>query len=123
MGCTDVDGGTLTYSVTQAPGHGSFNGTFNGSTGGFTYTPAPDYNGLDSFKFKANDGTMDSSEATYSITVSPVDDPPSSTGTGGDGTTTASGPTGQRSAALKKCKKKHGAARKKCKKRANALPI
>jgi hypothetical protein len=32
-------------------------------------------------------------------------------------------PTGQRDAALKKCKKKHGAKREKCKKKANALPV
>jgi len=37
---------------------------------------------------------------------------------------TSSGPTGQRSAALKKCKKKHShKARKKCKKKANLLPL
>jgi hypothetical protein len=33
------------------------------------------------------------------------------------------GPTGQRAAALKKCKKKKGKARKKCKKKANKLPV
>jgi hypothetical protein len=33
------------------------------------------------------------------------------------------GPTGQRAAALKKCKKKHGQARRKCKKKANLLPV
>jgi hypothetical protein len=32
-------------------------------------------------------------------------------------------PTGQRTAALKKCKKKHGKARKKCKKKAKLLPV
>lgn len=43
---------------------------------------------------------------------------------GGGGTTTApAGPTGQRAAALKKCKKKHGRARANCKKRANRLPV
>jgi DNA-binding beta-propeller fold protein YncE len=55
--------------------------------------------------------------------------PPSGGGsTGGTtdagGTTTpAAGPTGQRAAALAKCKKKHGKARKKCRKRANRLPV
>ena len=34
-----------------------------------------------------------------------------------------SGPTGQRAAALAKCKHKHGKKRKKCKKRANLLPV
>jgi hypothetical protein len=34
-----------------------------------------------------------------------------------------SGPTGQRAAALKKCKHKHGKKRKKCRKKANLLPV
>ena len=37
--------------------------------------------------------------------------------------TTPATSTGQRAAALKKCKKKHGARRKKCKKKANLLPV
>jgi hypothetical protein len=50
----------------------------------------------------------------------PVPPPPPSGTTTGAATT---GPTGQRAAALKKCKKKHGAARAKCKKKANLLPV
>jgi hypothetical protein len=42
---------------------------------------------------------------------------------GGAPTPPAAGPTGQRAAALKKCKKKKGAARKKCKKKAKKLPV
>ncbi len=41
-----------------------------------TYTPDQDYNGSDSFTFKANDGTIDSNIATVSITVTPVNDDP-----------------------------------------------
>ncbi|MEM3119124.1 MAG: tandem-95 repeat protein, partial [Nitrososphaerales archaeon] len=41
-----------------------------------TYTPNPDYNGADSFTFKANDGSLDSNVATVSITVSAVNDAP-----------------------------------------------
>jgi hypothetical protein len=37
-----------------------------------TYTPATNYNGADSFTFKANDGTVDSNTATVSITVTPA---------------------------------------------------
>ena len=50
--------------------------------------------------------------------------PPDSSGTGtgtGAGTTTMA--TGQRAAALKKCKKKRAAARRNCKKRAKRLPV
>lgn len=35
----------------------------------------------------------------------------------------SAGPTGQRAAALAKCKRKHGGKRKKCKQRANLLPL
>ncbi|MFQ5590125.1 MAG: Ig-like domain-containing protein, partial [Phycisphaerae bacterium] len=41
-----------------------------------TYNPNANFNGADSFTFKANDGTVDSNTATVSITVSPVNDPP-----------------------------------------------
>jgi len=44
--------------------------------GSFTYTPAADYTGGDSFTYKANDGTTDSNTVTVSITVSGVNDPP-----------------------------------------------
>src|SRR5205807_7664912 len=43
---------------------------------GVTYTPNADYNGADSFTFKANDGAADSGEATVSITVKAVNDNP-----------------------------------------------
>ena len=42
----------------------------------FTYTPAANYNGPDSFTYKANDGTVDCNVATVTITVTPVNDAP-----------------------------------------------
>ena len=69
---TDVDSDTLTFSVVANPAHGSLSGTVPN----LTYTPAADYNGSDSFTFKANDGTVDSNIATVSITVNAVNDPP-----------------------------------------------
>ena len=69
---TDVDGDTLTFSVVANPAHGSLSGT----PPNLTYTPDADYNGSDSFTFKANDGTTDSNVATVSITVTAVNDPP-----------------------------------------------
>ena len=44
--------------------------------GGFTYTPAANYNGPDSFTYKANDGAADSNVATVSLTVTAVNDAP-----------------------------------------------
>src|SRR5439155_1195621 len=69
---TDVDGDTLTYSIVSGPAHG----TLSGVAPNVTYTPAANYNGPDSFTFKANDGTIDSNIATVTITVTPVNDPP-----------------------------------------------
>ena len=37
--------------------------------GSYTYTPATDVTGIDSFTFKANDGTVDSNTATVSINI------------------------------------------------------
>ena len=50
---TDVDGMTLTAVKVSDPAHGSVALNDNGS---FTYTPAANYNGPDSFTYKANDG-------------------------------------------------------------------
>ena len=69
---SDVDANPLTYAVLTQPGHGSFSGT----APALTYIPALNYNGVDSFTFKVNDGTVDSALATVSITVNPVNDPP-----------------------------------------------
>src|SRR5207244_1837270 len=72
---TDVDGDTLTYSVVAGPTHGAVSGT----APNVTYTPAANYNGPDSFTFKANDGTVDSNMATVTLTVTPVNDAPVAT--------------------------------------------
>ncbi len=68
----DIDGDTLAYAIVAGPAHG----TLSGSAPNVTYTPDPNYNGSDAFTFKANDGTVDSNTATVSITVNPVNDPP-----------------------------------------------
>lgn len=69
----DVDGGTLTYVLVDAPQHGTVEFRSDGT---FTYTPAQDYNGPDQFTYKANDGTADSNVASVDITVQPVNDLP-----------------------------------------------
>src|SRR5207244_7161097 len=67
---TDADGDTLTYAIVTAPAHG----TLSGVAPAVTYTPAANYNGPDSFTFKANDGTLDSNAATVTLAVTPVND-------------------------------------------------
>jgi hypothetical protein len=48
----------------------------NAATGAFTYTPAANANGLDTFRFKVNDGTVDSNIATVTVVIAPVNDAP-----------------------------------------------
>src|SRR6185295_5303422 len=72
LSATDAEGSPLTYTVVAPPAHG----TLSGTAPALTYTPAANYNGPDSFTFKANDGTLDSTVATVSITVTAVDDAP-----------------------------------------------
>ena len=48
----------------------------NPATGAYTYTPNGDFNGTDTFTFKANDGSLDSNNATITVTVNPVNDAP-----------------------------------------------
>src|SRR5205807_581557 len=69
---TDVDGDTLTYGVVPKPADEALSGVVPN----LTYTPAANYNGADSFTFKANDGTVDSSAATVSLTITAVNDAP-----------------------------------------------
>ena len=70
---TDPDGGPLTAAVVSAPTHGVL--TLS-PTGALSYTPTADYNGADSFTYRANDGTVDGNIATVSLTVTPINDAP-----------------------------------------------
>ena len=74
---TDIEGNTLTFAKVADPSHGT--ATVNATTGAYTYTPAKDFNGTDSFTFKVNDGKVDSPAATVSITVTAVNDAPQAT--------------------------------------------
>ncbi len=69
---SDVDNLVLNYILVDGPGNGSLDGT----PPNVTYTPALDFNGSDSFTFKASDGSADSNIATITITVNPVNDAP-----------------------------------------------
>src|SRR4051794_11593166 len=62
---TDVDGDALTAHYT-APAHATLAGA---ATGGFVYTPNPGFTGTDTFTYRANDGTVDSSAALVTIIV------------------------------------------------------
>ncbi|HOD83881.1 MAG: Extracellular serine protease precursor [Planctomycetes bacterium ADurb.Bin126] len=67
----DVDGDTLRASVATQPAHGTLTLNANGS---FTYRPNVNFNGVDRFVYKVDDGQGGSAQATATITVRSVDD-------------------------------------------------
>jgi protocatechuate 3,4-dioxygenase beta subunit len=69
----DVDNAVLTANLVSAPLHGSL--TLN-TDGDFTYIPGTNFHGTDSFTYVASDGSLNSAEATVTITVVPVLPPP-----------------------------------------------
>ena len=62
---TDIDDNNLTFTIVKQPKFGEL----EGSAPNLVYIPKLDYNGKDSFTFKANDGTLDSNEANITIEV------------------------------------------------------
>ena len=80
LGALDTDGDALTFTLVGAPAKGAVT-IANASTGAFSYTPAQNATGADAFTFTANDGRVDSNLATVSVTIDPVNDPPTIAGT------------------------------------------
>ena len=72
LSASDPDGDSLTYAIVGQPSKGSLSGSGRNRT----YTPNKDFNGSDSFTFRANDGSLNSNVATVSISVTPVNDAP-----------------------------------------------
>ncbi len=66
MNAVDPDGDPLEYLVTRQPSKGTLSLT-NPATGAFVYTPHAGSSGEDSFRFKVNDGRLDSNVASVSI--------------------------------------------------------
>ena len=67
---TDAEGDALTFSIVSNGSLGSVV-ISNSTTGAFTYTPAANANGTDSFTFTASDGILTSSVATVTIEIYP----------------------------------------------------
>ena len=71
---SDPEGDTLTVAqihVSPANGVASIN-----ADGTITYSPAPDFDGSDTFVYNLSDGNGGSDLATVSVSVTPVNDPP-----------------------------------------------
>ncbi len=73
---TDTEISALTAIVVTPTTNGSLTVNADGS---FDYTPNANFNGSDSFTYKANDGTADSNTVTVSITITAVNDAPTIT--------------------------------------------
>src|SRR5207248_1754698 len=79
-----ADPAALTYAITAGPSHGTLT-PVSGRNGVFTYTPAADYNGSDSFTYTVTDtgdgssAALTSAPATFDLTVTAVNDLPTVT--------------------------------------------
>ena len=90
LSATDTDGNALTFEIVGGPTNGTLSAITGTSctpgapttcTANVTYTPTANYNGSDSFTFRATEGvgSTPSNTATVSITVTAVNDAPSFT--------------------------------------------
>jgi gliding motility-associated-like protein len=71
---TDVELDVLTFSKASDPMHGTVTVNANGT---YTYTPAADYNGTDSFTITVSDGKGGNTTVPVNVTITPVNDAPS----------------------------------------------
>ena len=79
-GVLDNDTDTMRAGLSAVLVSGPSNGTLTlNADGSFAYTPNSNFAGTDSFTYRANDGTNNSSVATATITVNPVNDAPVNT--------------------------------------------
>ncbi|MBT7580948.1 MAG: tandem-95 repeat protein [Candidatus Marinimicrobia bacterium] len=69
LSASDVDSNSLTYSIVSNPSKGSL-GNVSGTD--VIYTPNANWNGIDTFTYKANDGALDSNVATVTIDIANV---------------------------------------------------
>jgi VCBS repeat-containing protein len=70
---SDPDNDNLQAFINQPPENGSL--TLN-RDGTFTYTPNADFSGTDTFSYEISDGNGAADQATVTITVNPINDPP-----------------------------------------------
>jgi len=68
---SDVDGDLIAYQVSTPPTHGS---VVVNPDGTYTYTPAPNFNGTDSFIVTVSDGKGGATTVTINVTVTAIND-------------------------------------------------
>ncbi|BBB23233.1 hypothetical protein CVPH_1368 [Abyssogena phaseoliformis symbiont OG214] len=77
---TDDDNDTLTWTLIPNATNGTVLVSGTGATPIINYTPSTNYNGNDSFEVQVNDGNSGNDTITANITIEPVDDAPTITG-------------------------------------------
>lgn len=79
---SDLDGDPLTFAIGTNPTKGTLGAItpINTTSASVVYTVTPNANGPDSFTYRANDGFVNSPDATVSLTITPVNDAPTFTG-------------------------------------------
>lgn len=68
----DPEGTPLGFDFIEPPRHG----TLTEASDSWVYNPSSDFNGIDTFSYRASDGQTFSAPATVRIEVTPVNDPP-----------------------------------------------
>jgi hypothetical protein len=77
---TDVNNDTLTAALVAGSGPSNAQSFTLNSDGSFSYSPVANWNGSDSFTYRASDGNGGTDTATVTITVLAVNDPPAAQG-------------------------------------------
>ncbi len=68
LNATDIDSGTLTWSILTAASHGTATASGTGASKAIGYTPAANYNGADSFVVQVSDGSL-TDTITVNVTI------------------------------------------------------
>ena len=79
IAASDVDGDVLTFGLASngSPAHGTVTVNPDGS---YSYTPAANFNGTDSFTYTVSDGKGGTTSGTISVNVGAVNDGPTTSG-------------------------------------------
>jgi hypothetical protein len=67
-------GDTLSFSIVANPAHGTLSGSL--ASGQFSYAPAANFNGEDTFQVRVADSRNQTATATIRLLLAPVNDPP-----------------------------------------------